>query len=338
MRIVISSPVPLTATAGPATVLRELTTAYEALGDEVHAVTFSSLEKKLPIGLRQLIFFVRVLPRCFFADVVLMLDPASTGPAMALAAWITGRRSLVRIGGDFLWESYVERTGKKILLSEFYLSARSLTLREKSIFFATRITLTLATDVVFTTQWQRTLWQQPYAFKQGNVHIVLNPLLPGMSSTPAEGKIFLCAHRNARIKNSEIMKEVWDIVATEAPEAVLDERNRTPKEYAQALASCYAVVLPSLSEVSPNAILEAIAHHKPFVMTRDTGLQAEVLAGGFLVNTRNAHDLAKAILALCFDETYKQKVEAMATGTAQTSWSAVAGRYRRILSSTPTHP
>lgn len=336
MRILISSPVSSTATAGPATVLRELRNAFEKTDDCVDVITFSAFEQLLPIGIKQVALFFRVVSRCLSADYVLMLDPASTGPSLVLAALLTRKKSIVRIGGDFLWETYVERTKEPILLSDFYLKARSYTIREKSIFLATKWTLRLSSAVIFTTAWQQEIWAQPYGCKQNKCHIVKNPLPEKAHSESLPQKIFLCGHRNAYIKNNHVMKEVWEIVTKVVPKAVLDQTSREPQDYKEALKECYAVVLPSLSDVSPNTILEAVAHTKPFVMTKDTGIRTELVEMGKFVDTRSTAEIAKAVIDLCSSESYSNSVRAITAYVSNETWATTAVRIRAILESIHT--
>ena len=54
------------------------------------------------------------------ADLILVLDTWSAAvPTMAACA-IMRKRYVIRTGGDFLWESYVERTGDMVLFRDFY--------------------------------------------------------------------------------------------------------------------------------------------------------------------------------------------------------------------------
>ncbi len=108
MRILILTPSAADGIGGPGNVTRVLSALWEAEGDEVAAVSFTSFERSLPIGIRQFALFLRLLlfPR---PDAVLLLDPASTGPAGALYARLAGIPSVLRLGGDFLWETWTER-------------------------------------------------------------------------------------------------------------------------------------------------------------------------------------------------------------------------------------
>lgn len=330
MRILLGCPVPVDTVAGPATVAREFIASFRGKGDNVRVATFTSFERSLPLPLRHVVFFVRILPEVAKADAILMLDPASTGPALSLAARIMRTRSVLRIGGDFLWESYVERTGEPILLSQFNQTSHPLSLKERFIRSATAMTLKLSTTVIFTTEWQRHLWQGHYGFDMDAAEVI-PPVLPSREPSPATGKIFLSGHRSMRIKNGAVLRAVWKEVEATHPEAVLDIGERSPAEFAAALKDCYAVIVPSISEVSPNVVFEAIHYGKPFIAPRDTGIFDELSSLGKFVDTRNPQEIAQAVIELLNPSEYKAYVERIRDFETSRSWEEVAFAYRRAL-------
>ncbi len=330
MRILIASPVAPHAIAGPATVARELARALGLGGDIVTFITFSRLERNLPLPLRHLVLFFRAAPKVMHTDALILLDPASTGPALALLGKLLRRTSLLRVGGDFLWESYVERTGEPLLLSEFYTVRRRLTLRERGIRLATRFTLRLVDTVVFTTDWQRALWERPYALAQTRTHVV-PPVLSPRTGHPPTGVVFLAAHRASRVKNADVLNEAWAHIRTERPEVILDQHPRTALAYQEAMRDCYAVIVPSLSEVSPNAVLEALAYGKPFIATADTGIREELAALGLFVDTRNAHAIESAVATLLDPGVYAEFRARIFAFTTVRTWKDVASALRTVL-------
>lgn len=329
MRILIASPVPVDAIAGPATAIRELSASFSRTGDEVRVITFNAFERVLPLGVRHMCLFLRALIACGWAESVLLLDPASTGPSIVLAAHLRSRRSLLRVGGDFLWESYVERTGEQVLLSEFYATPRTFSLKERFIRSATRFTLSHVHVIAFTTAWQQSLWKIPYPLGQKSV--VIAPVLPQVEPVPATGAVFLGAARDSRVKNGEALQTAWKHVHAAYPNAVLDTAPRTPEAYAEALRSCYAVVVPSLSEVSPNAVFEAIHFGKPFVAPIDTGVYEALHAIGSFVDTRDTSALGKAMVDLLDPVTYRKRCEQLAAFATTRTWEEVGKDFRNAL-------
>jgi hypothetical protein len=63
----------------------------------------------------------------------------------------------------FLWEGYVERTGDLVLLRDFYKTRLDkFSLKEKIIFYLTKWTLSHTDKVIFSTQWQKDIFMEPY--------------------------------------------------------------------------------------------------------------------------------------------------------------------------------
>lgn len=330
MRFLIGCPVPPMAAAGPATVARELECTLVEGGDEVEILTFSPFERRVPTPLRQVLFFLRAYRSVKRAERIILLDPASTGPVLAVLAEFFGRPSILRIGGDFLWESYVARTGEQITLSEFYLVPRSLSVKERWIRRATRFTLRKVTKTAFNTEWQRALWRVPYHVSAHRTLIIEN-MLGERSFSEAKGHAFLYAARNHPVKNSAIIKTVEKDIVAAHPEVVFDSHERTPEEYEKALADCYAVVLPSLSDVAPNALYEAVRRGKPFVATQDTGVHKEFKEFGIFVDTRDARALSEAIVELLRPGRYEAFRTSMRDYTMTRTWSEVANDFKKAF-------
>ena len=103
---------------GPAQYAKNLKDSFEKLGHEVIVKTYG-VEDYLPSGVRHLFFLFKIIPAVLSSDMIFVLDTFSVGLPAVLACKIFGKKSMIRTGGDFLWEGYVERTGKKILLRKF---------------------------------------------------------------------------------------------------------------------------------------------------------------------------------------------------------------------------
>ena len=78
-------------------------------------------------------------------------------------------------------------------------------------------------------------------------------------------------------------------------------------------------VFPSLSEGSPRAVLEALAHSLPVVST-DVGSVPELIedgVSGLIVPTRNAHALADAVARFIQDDDYRNRCAKAGFAAAQ---------------------
>src|SRR5436309_2301876 len=109
MKILIATGIYLPKIGGPAQYAKNLERVFTDLGHSVTVLTFG-LEDNLPTGVRHLFFFFKILPKVFSADIICALDTFSVGLPAVLASQISGKKCVIRTGGDFLWEQYVERT------------------------------------------------------------------------------------------------------------------------------------------------------------------------------------------------------------------------------------
>ena len=134
MKILITTGIYPPDVGGPATYAKNLKEEWEKIGYRVKVVFFG-LEKKLPTGLRHLYYFFRLLPEITTVNFILILDTFSVGlPALA-AAKIFRKKTILRTGGDFLWEQYVQNHQADIILSDFYTQHPKLNFKEKVIFY-----------------------------------------------------------------------------------------------------------------------------------------------------------------------------------------------------------
>src|SRR3989344_9287231 len=151
-RILITTGLSYSDVGGPAQYSSMLKQEFERLGYSVRIAQYSSIESAL----------LQIWPNAWWANCIIALDAFSVGVPSVLAAWLFGKRIIVRIGGDFLWESYVERTGEKITLKQFNYSIPKLSAKERLIFHLTKFLTRNATRLAFNTEWQRGIWQKTY--------------------------------------------------------------------------------------------------------------------------------------------------------------------------------
>ena len=152
MKILITTGLCQTDVGGPFQYAFELEKEFNALNHEVKVISYGIAERILPIGLRHIYFFLRALPASFRSDVILILDTFSVGFPTILAATIFGKKNIIRVGGDFVWSAYVNRTGNGIALPEFYRAIPNLNLKERIIFFLTKWMIKEADFLAFNTE------------------------------------------------------------------------------------------------------------------------------------------------------------------------------------------
>ena len=331
IRIVIATGIFPPDTGGPAYYAESLAKSFGAVSS-VSVLPFT-WEKKLPSGVRHIVYFFRLCKALFSADVVLALDTFTVGVPAVFAAKLMRKKIVIRTGGDFLWEQYVERTREKILLSEFYINSRKLSMKERTIRWLTGVILRAADCVVFSTEWQRKIFMAPYRLNHSHTEVVENSYPQKENTEKPLKKNFLWAGRDIFLKNKELLVEAFNDARKKRADIVLEILDGVPrKELFEHMESCYAVLLPSLSDISPNFLLEAVSFGKPFVSTVDTGLVGQIRECGIFINPRNKIELTNAILALSDDDVYAEYQKKINLFSSYRSYDDIASDFMVIFS------
>jgi glycosyltransferase involved in cell wall biosynthesis len=123
MKIVIATPLYPPEIGGPATYAKILFEGLPKKGIEVELVKFNDV-RHFPKFVRNYIYSNRVLKAARAADVVLALDPVSTGLPALRAAKKAKKPFVVKIVGDYAWEQGRQRFGVAQNLDEFVKTKR----------------------------------------------------------------------------------------------------------------------------------------------------------------------------------------------------------------------
>lgn len=324
MKILIATGIYPPATSGPAQYAQAMEQQFAAQGHEVCVATFG-IEHKLPTGIRHAWFFLRVLPMVARADFILALDTFSVGLPTAIAALLLGRKIIIRTGGDFLYEQYTERTNEGVLLSQFYKHRSAWNLKENIIFILTRWTLRHVSAIAFSTEWQRDIFVEAYGLQSKKIFIVENRFDEKISDAPARAKNFIFATRNLAYKNIERFKKAFAAAQQEIPGISFELYHDVPHaELMEKIKTCYAVVMPSLGEISPHVILDALRCNKPFLLTRESGFAKKLEHVGVLIDPLHVDDMRDKILWLAEDENYARMQSAVREFDFTHSWGQIA--------------
>lgn len=327
MRILIATGIYPPDIGGPAQYARHLKEEFEALGHNVF-VKFFRLERMLPTGLRHLYYFFKIFPAVWKSEVVFAFDTFSVALPAILAAKIAGKKFIIRTGGDFLWESYVERTGDLVLLKNFYsTSLGKFSRKENLIFKLTGWVLRNSTAVIFSTKWQRDIFLAPYQLDPKKLFIVENFYGPKESGKSVVEKNFIAGTRPLKWKNETRLSEAFQKVKVNDRTLIYDNTNKPYELFMDKLSSAYAVILVSLGDVSPNLILDAIRYNKPFIVTRETGLYDRIKSCAIFVDPENVDDIAQKIIWLSNENNYRSQVAKVREFNFIHSWSYIAKEF-----------
>lgn len=329
MKILITTGIYPPDIGGPAQYAKELNDAFKRAGHTVMVKTYRT-EKKLPSGIRHIFFFLKIIPAVLRADTIIILDTLSVGLPTVFAGKIFRRQTIIRTGGDFLWEQYVERTKKKVLFKDFYgTEMNNFSKKERVIFFLTRWTLQHTTKVIFSTEWQRDIFVRAYALDGTKAHIVENfyGSKEVYTKTVQKPIIFVASTRALVWKNHFILEKTFGKVKKTHPEIVLFTDNLPYGPFMEKIKSAYAVILVSLGDISPNMILDAIRLNTPFICTREVGIYDRIKSCGIYVEPLDENAIMNAIERLLNSQMYDEEIKKLRAFTFTHTWDDIAKEF-----------
>lgn len=309
------------AIGGPAQYAKEIEDEFRRQGHTVRVLTYT-FERYLPTFIRHGFFLWKTLSVILkmrmrgrrSGDFIIALDAFSVGLPAAVAAKILGKKIVIRTGGDFLWESYVERTGDLVPLNIFYKKSKdNFNWKEKVIYEVTRWTLSNVGAVIFSTDWQRKIFETAYDLDSERNFVVENfygQKLPRLEKT---NRAFVAGSRSIKLKNFGRLEEAFVAAQKIDPSISFNFSNLPYEEFLKEIRTSYAVILVSISDISPNMILDAIRSDTPFILTKNTGLYEKLKDIAVFVDPESVEDIKEKILFLANKDNYdfqKQKVEA----------------------------
>src|SRR3989344_4204282 len=204
MRIVLATSIYPTEIGGPSFYAESLKNSLEKLGHRVEVVLYGNL-KKLPPGIKHVLYAFKLYRAARSADAVIGLDTFSIAIPLGLIAPFLHIPALVRAGGDFVWEQYNARAEDFIPLPDFYRYTDRWTLKEKISFRLIRFALSRL-QVVFSSAWQRDLWIRPYHLNPARVHVIENAIPPRVPHGAGQWKNFMMYGRQIPLKNADAFK------------------------------------------------------------------------------------------------------------------------------------
>lgn len=329
MRIVIATGIYPPEVGGPAYYAVGLAEALRTLGHDVSVCTYGVL-KRLPSGIRHAAYMLKIAPLLARADVCIALDTFSVAVPSSFVCSVFRVPLIVRTGGDFVWEAYLERTGEDVLLKDFYTSPRVYSPKEQRVFSLTKRMLAHA-HVVFSTDMQRAVWLSPYDLDRERTSVIGNAIEEPLPAQAAEHKNFLWHVRPIQMKNGERVHRAFAGAQHSHPDIVLEEGSMPKEKLLERMARCYAVLMPSLTEISPNYILDALRFRKPFIMDKYSGMAEELGPYGILVDPLDEADIARAISELATEDGYAKACKRAARFDKVRTYKEVAVEFIQLI-------
>lgn len=331
MRLLIVTPLLPPEPGGPSYYAVHLKDTLTAKGYEVSVVAFRDV-RKYPSVVRHIVFFFKVFAKAWGVDELIILDTVSVALPAVLAGKLVGKRTVIRVGGDFVWERFIERTGEKVLLSEFYTKKRELTFKERMLIVLQKhIILRLATNVVFNTAWQRELWKGVYKLSDTKTGVITNACKKG-ERVYEGGDTFLCAWRPTAFKNTDTLEAAFKEAKEKCPGIGLTIYKDIPREELhEHMKHARALVVPSLTELSPNMALEALGMGLPVLLTKDCGAR-DILDGAVVwIDPLDPHDIAEKLCMLMDSSQYEKIKESTKAFSYSKTYDEIADEFLVLL-------
>jgi G:T-mismatch repair DNA endonuclease (very short patch repair protein) len=327
-KIIILSPLKDTMAGGPARYAKKLGDYFLRKGYKVTTLIFSKYNK-LPTIIRHGVFLAAVLFNTGRARTIIALDTFSVALPGKIVSILTRKNFIVRIGGDFLYESYIERTNEPITLNEFYTNKPSFNFKERIIYSVQRLILHNSI-VVWNSEFIKDIWHKAYQPKVKGEYIVINAYPEKQSGKRAIGNVFLANSRQHKIKNIDRLNKVWREAGEQVHKFYLETNEVSHQEYQNKLQSAYAVVVPSYSDISPNTILEALAIGVPCILTKENGLPQEIKELCCLIDPIDNASIWRAIISFFDVNTYQHYVDLAKKYLPKQTWEELCENYYTI--------
>lgn len=357
MKIVLATGIYPPAIGGPATYVEELGKRLVDHGCEVTVITYGdtpAAHDPLPVirvskgggpPARWARYAAALRRHTSNADIVYAFSSVSCGVPLFLAH-LKGPRTVLRLGGDFLWERFTDRGGD-LSLKEWYA---------RGFWFHSTMNGILKTfdHIVFSTAFQQDLYDRFYRHLPQN-DVIENALPEG---TPIlhqrhEPLRLLFLGRFVAFKNIAslltALADLPEMTLTLTGSGPLEQELRAQAEAlnVQERVTFHApvagrkkqllfldhdvLVLPSLTEISPNAALEARAAGLPVLLTEETGFSRALSDGTVLRRLATPAEVTVALRDV--KDNYEQLAERAAGKPPARGWDTVCEEHLTLFRS-----
>lgn len=360
MNIILATGIYPPAIGGPATYSRQLAKRLTAAGHDVTVVTYAEdvvqdewpvekVSSKVPL-LRWWWYSQKLQEVAQDADMVYAFSSVSCGIPIILSG-IKCKRVL-RLGGDFFWERYTDNGGKKSL-KEWYQSGGGLSV------VGCRVMgwiLRRFDHIIFSTDFQKDIYKESYK-KLPKYSVIENALelehvVPMEHHSIQEPFRMLFFGRFVHFKNIPSLIEAAamtpDGYLTIVGDGPLDNQLRSlverlgidsrvrfvaplsGKEKYEVFGKHDLLILPSLTDISPNTALEARSVGLPVLLTEENGLSHHLRAGMHVADISTTGKLVAEIGRV--RDGYSLIAEAAAKKIDGRSWEIVANETMQTFS------
>lgn len=336
MKILIATGIYPPDIGGPAQYARNLyetwKNAKDHQGGALHEVKVAAYrwERAFPPLVRHVLYFLKIIRKGWNADMILVLDTWSAAVPAMYACKLMHKKYILRTGGDFLWESYVERTGDLVLFKEFYdTRMNKFSRKERLVFKLGGASIQGSSKVIFSTEWQKNIFEKVYKLDKNKTCIVENYCAPRQELSEPENRTFVAGTRFLKWKNIDLLKEAFvearlEVARRGLPDIELDCGKAVYDSFVEKIRRSYAVILVSLGDISPNMIFDAMGVGTPFIVTKETGITSRIKDAAVFVDPKNKKDIIDKIVWMADPKNRALQAQKVSTSDFVNSWNEIA--------------
>lgn len=325
---------------GPATYSKLLLEELPKRGLGVKVASFGSV-RHLPKFIRHFVYFLKILRKGFFADVIFAQDPVSVGLPSILAAKILRKKFILKVVGDYAWEQYQNRISNSQLLTSNFIKLEEFQAKKFDVITELRRKVERwvakkADKIIVPSEYLRKIvemwgveskrlvviynaFKREQSFGAGDIGIVkkdyivsagrlvswkgFDVLIEIIKELPEEIKLKIIGSGPER-KNLEL--KIKNLGLMNRIDLV---GQLSHQKLLQCLTNAKIFVLNTVYEGLSHVILEAMSFGVP-VITTNIGGNPELIKDGYngiLVEYNNKEQLKEAILRLYNNQELKDK-------------------------------
>jgi hypothetical protein len=217
-----------------------------------------------------------------------------------------------------------------VLVRDFYPSRLAkLSRKEKLIYKLGGNSLRNAGAIIFSTDWQRRIFEKAYGLDSKKNFIVENYCGEREPAMEPENRAFVAGTRHLKWKNIDFLKECF----SEAQKQVerlgfapieLDTGKAVYDSFVEKIHRSYAVILASIGDISPNMIFDAVKVGTPFIVTKENGITHLLQDAAVLIDPQDKKDVIEKIVWLSDPQNRRAQAHKVQKLTFKHSWTKIS--------------